>query len=139
MSDRAPDERPVRGDPLEPGKPRPPVNRERLNRASARAQAVADAAADQPDGSVHHTSRGTVRLGPVRIVEASDTEPAVVEVYAHGAESGDPHFRVINPPRYVPDPDGDIEINGRRFRDDPLAALAEIIGLNGGRHKGRGR
>ena len=55
-----------------------------------------------------------------------------VEVTVADPECGDPTFRVINPPALVPDPAGDVERNGIRYRRDPLAALACVVAANGG-------
>lgn len=100
-----------------------------------RAQAV-KAALDErgPGRFTVHTPAGVVAIERVEVIASKDGAD-VVEVHAGDPESGDPHFRVVNPPRYVPDPDGDIEINGQRFRDDPIAALAHVVALHGGRLK----
>jgi hypothetical protein len=55
-----------------------------------------------------------------------------VEVTVADPQCGDPTFRVFNPPALVPDPSGDVERNGRRYRHDPLCALAQVIASNGG-------
>lgn len=55
-----------------------------------------------------------------------------VEVTVADPQCGDPSFRVFNPPALVPDPNGDVERNGQRYRHDPLAALARVIGQAGG-------
>lgn len=52
---------------------------------------------------------------------------------------GDVHFRVVNPPTLVRDPEGDVVAHGERWREDPLAALAEAIGSNGGAQAARKR
>jgi hypothetical protein len=49
-----------------------------------------------------------------------------VELFVDGGD-GDPHFRIFNPPTLVADPTGDIELNGQRFREDPLAALGQVV------------
>ena len=46
-------------------------------------------------------------------------------------------FRVFNPPTLVQDPQGDIELHGRRYREDPLAAVAQVI--LGARESRKGR
>ena len=43
---------------------------------------------------------------------------------------GDGHLRIVNPPLLVPDPGGDVEGHGRRYRTDPGAiVLAQILRL----------
>jgi hypothetical protein len=43
------------------------------------------------------------------------------------------NYRIVNPPTLVEDPAGDvIGGDGRRYRHDPLAAVAEVIGSLGG-------
>lgn len=93
---------------------------------------------DQGDGTyVGHSARGPVVLESVAL-EAET--PEAVDVRLQGeTESQDPHFRVVNPPLLVEDPAGPVEINGKRFREDPLAALARVIGDNGGAQVQRGR
>lgn len=63
-----------------------------------------------------------------------------VEVRLDGPTAGgDPHFKIVNPPTLVPDPLGEIEVNGARYRHDPIAALAEVIASLGGARTERGR
>lgn len=74
-------------------------------------------------------------LGPITVTDMTvtvdpETGATVVEVQA-GAFT-DPHIRVINPPRYVPDPNGPVLMGEKRFRDDPLAALGHVIVQHGG-------
>jgi hypothetical protein len=80
---------------------------------------------------------GVTPAGEVRIeaLGLSDGDGhVVVEIYVGDPENGDPHFRVINPPTMVKDPDGS-------YREDPLAALAQVISDHGGatRKRKRGR
>jgi hypothetical protein len=83
-------------------------------------------------------AKGRVTLERVEV--SQDGDLTTLDVWVGGeTENGDPHFRVVNPPLLVEDPSGDVTINGRRFRRDPLAALAEAIGQNGGAQSGRGR
>lgn len=58
---------------------------------------------------------------------------AYLDVYLGGEpEGGQAHFRVVNPPTLVQDPEGTRVVRGVRFRVDPLAALAEAVADNGG-------
>lgn len=78
------------------------------------------------------TPYGEVVLEYLEKVDDS-TGLAYLEVWVGGETiSGDPHFRVVNPPLLVRDPEGDVEVRGELHREDPLAALAEVIGASGG-------
>lgn len=89
------------------------------------------------------TPHGTVRLRRVEFVEEVPGRPAHVEVWVGDPAGGDPHFVIFNPPRLASDPRGDI-VRGdapgarvpHRYRDDPLAAIAEVIAANGGAGRG---
>lgn len=80
------------------------------------------------------TPYGEVRIHSVKV------DGDIVEVFLEGAtEGGDPHFRVINPPLLVPDPDGDrLTVDGPH-RLDPVAALVNVIGSLGGARQTDGR
>jgi hypothetical protein len=43
------------------------------------------------------------------------------------ASSGDPHYRIFNPPLLVKDPAGTPAADGQRYRVDPVTAVAEVI------------
>lgn len=62
--------------------------------------------------------------------ETVTSEAVVVEVLA--PYYTDPHIRIINPPRYRPDPNGTIELGLRRWVDDPLGAVAHLVLQYGG-------
>jgi hypothetical protein len=97
--------------------------------ALARVRAVEQAHEDVSEpGSpvVVPTSAGTVEIESLSAVGES------VEVTVTGSTGGDPLFRIFNPPTLVPDPTGDREVNGIRFRYDPLAAVAQVIAQHGG-------
>jgi len=122
---------------------RPPADAETARRTS-RADATADAiqaALTAAGGAVTcQTRRGQdVTIREVRRCTGDGT--TWVEVWLGGdVEGGDPHFRIFNPPQLVEDPHGDVVHAGRRFRHDPVAALAEVVASNGGaRRKGRRR
>lgn len=86
---------------------------------------------------VTDTRWGTVRID--RLEVHADEGRSWVDVWADGAEGGDPHFRIVNPPLLVEDPGGPVVIGGRTFREDPLAAVAEAIASNGGAQRQRRR
>lgn len=80
-------------------------------------------AAVTPHGEVHIcdvTSSESDGIGWVDVTVAGETV------------GGDPHFRIFNPPTLVPDPEGPVEVRGRRYREDPMAALACVIASQGG-------
>ena len=93
------------------------------------------------------TTRGRVEVRLIRFVDATDDTPAHVEVAVAGGRRT--HFRIFNPPTLVPDPTGPItkehadplgRVTVRRYRHDPIAAVAEIVARNGGairRRRGR--
>ena len=93
-----------------------------------RVRAVGEAHEAVSDGSpvVVATAAGTVEIA------ALSADGEAVEVTVSGAAGGDPSFRIFNPPTLVADPTGDREVNGIRFRYDPLAAVASVIAANGG-------
>lgn len=91
-----------------------------------------------PEPYVRRTRHGEVRLDALQVLEVDGH--TVVEVWVGGdTENGDPHFRVVNPPQLVEDPQGPVEVRGRRYREDPVAALAEAVAANGGAMKPRRR
>lgn len=80
------------------------------------------------------------RFGEVQfasIVTKTDTAGLdYAEVYTAGSTvNNDPHWRIWNPPLLVEDPFGDIVIDGKTFREDPIQAIAEAIARHGGRRK----
>lgn len=83
------------------------------------------------------------RYGDVTITRVQEGE-GYVEVWGAGQLEDDPaRWRIHNPPTLVEDPSGEIERHGKRWREDPEAALAEVIGQHGGatavRHGRRAR
>lgn len=83
------------------------------------------------------------RRGEVHIAQIDPHEEggrSWVDVRLDGdTEGGDPHFKIVNPPTLVRDPLGDIEVNGERYRHDPIEAIAEVIASLGGARTERGR
>ena len=107
---------------------------QRRGRAAARvrAQGVQEAAATalrqagEGLAAVVQTRYGRVQVAGVSVEQVG--EEAAVSVLLAGAPPGsDPHFRIFNPPTLVEDPGGDVEVRGRRYREDPLGAVAEVI------------
>lgn len=97
--------------------------------------AIRDRRGASKDALVLRTRGGEVVVSAIKVGELNGVP--VVEVWLNGAtESGETHFRIINPPTLVRDPSGPIKReDGRTFREDPLAALAEIVAGNGGRRR----
>lgn len=96
-----------------------------------RAGAVVAAAAEPPPsilpGIVLEHGGLTHHLEWVR-PELVDGAETAIRVRPYGAiPSGDDDVVVINPPILVRDSQGDVAIDGVRFREDPLAALAEVL------------
>lgn len=113
-----------------------PLTAEQKQRLKDKAKKVTDQVKDKKksvDSITCRTSYGEVEIAS--IVERTDAEGiSYVEVYLRGqTESGDPHFRIYNPPLLAEDPAGDIEVSGRKYREDPVQAIAEVVGRNGGR------
>jgi hypothetical protein len=102
-------------------------------RGSQRAARTAQAWDERwPGRETVRTSHGEVVLERVQYRTDPDSGVAYVDVTVAGPAGGDPHFRVVNPPLLVQDPEGEHVAHGVRWREDPLAALAEVIGSNGG-------
>ena len=116
--------------PQRPAEPR--TVPEGRKRARDRVRAVQQAAATLPEeGYLARTPHGLVHMQEVQFGKAGETE--WVDVFLAGdTQAEDPHFRIFNPPALVRDPLGDIEVDGVRYRRDPLAALAEVVGQYGG-------
>lgn len=71
--------------------------------------------------------------GDISIARIEDGPDGTVNVFLDGeTQSGEVHFRIVNPPTLALDPSGDIELHGQRYREDPLAAIAEAIAMHGG-------
>lgn len=102
-----------------------------IDRAGALREAL-DAAGG--GAGAYPTPYGEVRIS--RVEFSGDT----VDVFLEGAtEGGDPHFRIVNPPLLIEDPNGDRLTADGPHRFDPIAALAYVIGSLGGAVKQKGR
>lgn len=90
------------------------------------------------------TRSGAAQIGGIRHVENVDNLDSV-EVWI-GPQVGPPAYRLINPPMMVPDATGSEIITEydpvrqknilRRFRVDPLQAIAEVIASQNGSEQG---
>jgi hypothetical protein len=104
-----------------------------LNRrvAGLRAAAVLQAAERVREGA--GLVPAALPSGEVRYFASVALEPdwpggTAVRVRPLGAPStGEADVVVVNPPCLVPDPSGDIDVNGVKHREDPLAALAMAV------------
>lgn len=113
-----------------------PADRGKQERAEMARQARADRAAKVREAVAAHTapkrvrtSRGDVTLGAVNVVD-DETGATVVEVTVGDTPKATPDYRIINPPVEVVDQDG-------TRRQDPLAALAEVVALYRGNPRSR--
>jgi hypothetical protein len=87
--------------------------------ARLRAKAVKDAFAERK-------KKNPIRIGHIDIGHIEDTDGAV-EIW-FGKHEGPPDWRINNPPTLVKDPTGEVDLGERgRYREDPLAAVAEAI------------
>lgn len=77
--------------------------------------------------TVRSRKGGEVTLTNIKYVEYDGV--SCVEIWGdEGAVA--PSYRIFNPPTLVEDGLGDIEVRGKKFREDPLGALAEVIASN---------
>ncbi len=106
-----------------------------------RCSQVAEAIEQSKAQSGHQVIRVSTAMGDVVIRTATVEVDAVgvswVDVRVDHPSGGDPHYRIFNPPLLVEDPAGDVLVAGRRFRRDPVAAIAETIARHGGSSSGR--
>lgn len=92
------------------------------------------------------TRQGSVVIGDIRHLPGEgEKELDSVEVWVGGPAAGPPAWRIINPPTLLPDPTGEVVITDedpsgrttvRRYREDPLGAIAEFIATTQGRGEG---
>lgn len=109
---------------MPPAKPRPPIQ-DRAGRAAK----VKAALAAREGVTAHQTSKGTVNLGALTFHDATADTPAIVDVHMTDSADGEPAYRIENAGGclYVPDPNGDVVIDGVTCREDPVAAIAEVL------------
>lgn len=70
-----------------------------------------------------NTSQGDAEIHRIEVTETDGV--ACVDVWlSNGAE---PEFRLVNPPILVEDPAGPVALRGRKYREDPVAAVAEVV------------
>lgn len=88
----------------------------------------------------------STRVGEVVIQDVvgetlPDGTPCIRVLIQGHTESGETDFRIINPPSLVADPNGDVIITDsrpgstmqpRKYREDSMAAIAEVVALYGG-------
>ncbi len=87
------------------------------------------------------TKSGEATIGGVEYHQ-DDEKLDSVEIWV-GKKQGPPTYRLINPPMLVPDPVGDVVLTERdglrqknvirRFRVDPLQAIAEFLAAQNGK------
>jgi len=129
------------------GSPTPAEALQAVSRLKARevAQRWAEFPGKNMEGvASFQTRRGQAQIGAVRHNQDSDGIDSV-EVWV-GPQQGPPAFRLLNPPMLVPDPIGSEILTEydpmrqrnivRRFRVDPLQAIAEVIASQNGSEQG---
>lgn len=106
-------------------------------------QIKADAVVEQFTNHPGRNSDGELQIGSpagqvtFRQIETRVVDDvAVVDIWLGGPLDGEPDYRLINPPMLAEDPAGPVLIAGRRYREDPIAAIAEVLAHRG---KGTGR
>lgn len=93
-----------------------------------RAQAAADQFANRDDPGVPMVIKN--RLGQVQIHKAELKEvqgSTCIDIWTGSRTEAPPDYRIFNPPTLAQDPEGDIEVGGKMYREDPMAAIAEVI------------
>jgi hypothetical protein len=101
---------------------------DREARFALRTRAMLDAAqaSADPTGLVTATTSDRRHSYQWSRIERHGTNE--IRVFPVGAPQGsDTYVSIVNPPILVRDPSGPIEIDRQRFREDPLAALADIM------------
>lgn len=95
-------------------------------RSSAVAEAFENHSGKSDAGAVTvHTRWGEVVISALRCVEGDQS--AWVEVWIGGATTGEPQYRIVNPPTLLEHYLGTIDLHGRTYVEDPLGAVAEVI------------
>lgn len=116
----------------------PPDKKRRIQ--LLKAKAVEDAWQAHPGRTERGLGVGDVWITSMR-TKMADDGTVVLEVHVDDPANQEPHYCVINPPSLVRDASGEIELAGKRFREDPVAAVAALIARTGGTVKAsqRGR
>lgn len=94
-------------------------------------QAILDAFSDR-DGLPYHADG--VRIERIDLFTPEDPKGYkgnAVKITT-STLSDDPVLVIVDPPLYVPDPNGDTVVGDQKFRRDPLAAMAGVIRMVGG-------
>lgn len=108
------------------------------DRETARAAAVAErrraaVAGVRAAGVVEQFAGLLAERAPDRSVTVDGVTFAAVTAVDGGVDvrlgdsPGERHFRIFNPPTLVYDSAGTVQVRGRPHREDPLAALAQVI------------
>lgn len=116
-----------------------PEDRQRQNGRVRAVQQAAGRVLRKGQPYVVAVPEGTVTIEQVAVHEEDGVEWLEVRV---AGDVPDPQFRIYNPPTLAVDPAGEHEVGGRRFTEDPLLALAQVLGMYGGaepQRKLRGR
>lgn len=124
--------------PDQPGKPdvgdpkKPPLDRDKAAK-KRRDDTIAAFHKAKPGGPLAvDTKHGRVDIEAITGGEDKNGASWVDVHLAGTPDGGDPHFRIFNPPTLASDPAGTVLVDGRSYREDPVAAIAEVIAANGG-------
>jgi hypothetical protein len=100
------------------------------------ARRIADAFNTHPGRNIDGALTVTTRFGSIRLAKveyAALGGRSWVDVWVGNPSDSAPAYRVVNPPILMETPRGEIARGNRRYTEDPLGALAEVIG---GMHRG---
>lgn len=121
-----------RADRRKPGEKNPAAMAAQTIRERRVCQIKADAVKQQFDDHPGKNGDGVLSVrtaqgeATIHRVEATTVDGvACVDVWT--SNGLDPNYRLINPPMLVEDPAGSVFLRGRRFREDPIGAVAEVI------------
>lgn len=122
------------------GKARDAAAGEKRGRAVAamRSAAVLHAWAGTPSAGAEPYAVGGVTIQELRPFADDAGNVVGVEVFLAGGfdadgkarplpDDAEAHYRIVNPPTLVKDGSGPVEVGSRRFREDPLEAIAQAI------------
>jgi hypothetical protein len=107
--------------------------------AAMRTAAVLDAWGKTPSGGLEPYAVGGVTIQELRPLLDDAGHVVGVEVFLAGGFGADgkalplpddveAHYRIVNPPTLVKDDAGAVDVGRRRYREDPLGAIAQAIG-----------
>lgn len=105
-------------------------------RPQERAQAVFEAGVRRLSGQDARPYPVPTRSGQAQHIERMEYGQREGVTYVNvwlAGDSTEPSYRLINPPLLVRDPAGPVTHGGHRYREDPMAAVAQVVA----RHRDR--